>query len=463
MTTKASDTFTGGGTTNLTDHTPDTGTGWTERTAGHMEVSGGTVVITGNNRQLQVSREDTDIGDDDMDVSLTLKAAPIISEDNTDFGPAGRIPSGAFNGRHHYRGVAKVISDTSLLFELIKRIDTTETSLGTHADDPAVNDVLKLEIRTGAKKLFVNGVEKISSTDDSLTGNNFAGIAARADFPYKGDDFLSEDVAVGGVIIAVPLATLTVADQVPDVASGKNVAVPLDAQTIADQVPAVGTSVLVTVPTPDAISIANLVTAVAAGKSVAVPIDGITETAFVLVITAEADVIIAVPLAMVSLSDLVPLIAAGASVASPVNGITVAGQTPAVASGKNVKPPADVISLANFVPVVSSGGLIIAVPLNAISLANLVPLVASGKNVKPPADVISVFAFIPAVAATPIGPVSWFPDAPGAGTWVEESAAAASWAEESAKLGSWLEESTVADPWIEEGPASDSWTEETDL
>ena len=102
MAIKAQDTFTEGFDTNLTDHIPDTGTGWTTDLAAEADMQ---VIAADDELAVGIgladsrgAREDTDIGDDDMDVSLTCRTnlsdfQPLSS------GVAARIPSGTFDSQ----------------------------------------------------------------------------------------------------------------------------------------------------------------------------------------------------------------------------------------------------------------------------------------------------------------------------------------------------------------------------
>ena len=198
MATKAQDTFTDTDNTALNAHTPDTGTGWTCITGWKIGKFDANEVSAPTNATIEAAMEDTDIGDDDMDVSVDLSNAWDTADDSDQIGAAGRILSTnqASIDDNHYRAVADVVNGASMGFELFKVVTGTETSLGTHAQDPATGDTIKLEIRTGTKKLYVNGSELISSSDDSLTGNQFAGIThnGQKETHYY-DNFLSEDVA----------------------------------------------------------------------------------------------------------------------------------------------------------------------------------------------------------------------------------------------------------------------------
>lgn len=199
MATVAQDTFTESHNKKLSQHTPDVGTGWTTDLTSEWNM---TVIAASDHVDCASAvdagfgaREDTDVGDDDMDVSLTISAD--VPSFGVQCGAAGRIPSGAFDGDNAY-----AIEISSSQYELFKRVGGTPTSLGSWGTAPAVGDTQKLEIRAATKKVFVNGTERISSTDDSLTGNSYAGILTPSGNPVDNvtyDDFLSESVAAAAV------------------------------------------------------------------------------------------------------------------------------------------------------------------------------------------------------------------------------------------------------------------------
>ncbi|KKL97008.1 hypothetical protein LCGC14_1838770, partial [marine sediment metagenome] len=271
------------------------------------------------------------------------------------------------------------------------------------------------------------------------------------------------EISLGGagVTIAVPLATLSVANQVPVVASGKNIAVPVNAVSVANQAPQVGTSALVSVPLDgiteagqvpavasggggvapaDAVSIADQVPAVASGKNVKPPAGAITLADLVpavgssvlvlppadaigitdpvprvgtsvavaapsdpisiadLVPQVLTDVLLLPPVDALSLSNLVPQVGTSALVLPPADAVSIADQAPAVAAGASVAPSVDSISVADQVPAVGTSVLVI-VPLDAISLADLVPEIMTGVAVLPPVDAVGVIDFVPVITA----------------------------------------------------------------
>ncbi len=214
MPTKAQDTFTEASDTNLTDHTPDTGTGWTTDVSDEAELK---IIAADDELELdeamgggEGAREDTDIGDDDMDVSATLRTT-LSGTDNRVIMVSGRIPSGTFDGQNAYLVDGK--TSGADVYRLNKRVAGSVTALGTYGTIPTSGEVIKLEIRTAAKKVYIDATERISSTDDSLTGNNFAGFVTRGSpditSHWRLDDFLSEDVAAAVSAISLVMAPYT--------------------------------------------------------------------------------------------------------------------------------------------------------------------------------------------------------------------------------------------------------------
>ena len=200
--TVASDTFTEAPNTLLENHTPDIGTSRTVKQTSELCISatldqlrisenGPCSGVSGDFFAPNGAREDTDFGDDDMDVTVDV----IIQEFGGPHrgGPAGRIPAGTFDARNMYY---VVFDDGQGRWELHKIVAGTDTTLGFWAETLVLNDVrtVKLEIRTATKKVYIGGVERISSTDDSLLGNNYAGLYGEADEADNGpgfDNFLS--------------------------------------------------------------------------------------------------------------------------------------------------------------------------------------------------------------------------------------------------------------------------------
>lgn len=207
MATVAQDTFTEAADTALSAHAPDIGTGWTTVTPMFVAftVLAATDRLEASEKDAGGARENTSVGSDNMDVSFTLVTPPAGVKGGL---AAGRIPSGVFDAKNGYYIVADKVNNK---WELHKLVADVTTLLGTYVATPAAGDTMKLQIRTAAKKVLIASVERISSTDDSLTGNFFAGLLTGrvgADDKWVLDDFLSESVAAAAFMFRQRTNTL---------------------------------------------------------------------------------------------------------------------------------------------------------------------------------------------------------------------------------------------------------------
>lgn len=187
--TIASDSFTESVDTVLTSHTSDTGGTWAISNT-NLGVSASTdkvKSISSNAGGEMWGAQSVTIGSDQM--AVTLVCTNVVTAGRKE-GPAGRIPSGENGSANAYWAV---IANDSVV-TLRKRIASSDTSLGTYTHSG--NDAtLKLDLQTAAKQVYVDGISQISSTDDNLTGNNFAGIYVEKRTDLTGDDFLSETIS----------------------------------------------------------------------------------------------------------------------------------------------------------------------------------------------------------------------------------------------------------------------------
>jgi len=194
MATVAQDTFTDTSGTLLANHTPDIGTGWTISGA----AGGEDPDIQSNQLRMggwegpEYAVEGTDIGSDEMDVSARTWLTS--TESTRTIRVTGRLPSATANAANMYLG-RRVSGSGQTIYTLRKRVGGSESQLGSYTDGnaPGTQQVMKLALRTDAKKLYVDGTERISSPDESLTGNRFAGLGGGR-IESRMDDWLSEDV-----------------------------------------------------------------------------------------------------------------------------------------------------------------------------------------------------------------------------------------------------------------------------
>ncbi len=206
------DTFTEGGSSDIpiTSHTPDTGTGWTEvfddTSAGtDLEVnapsdrlrSGYSSTETGNGQAYTAQPDPTT---PDQDVSVTIA---VVHNDNS---PRlwGLFARRTDNDNFYH---VQIVPDTYTgqdTFTLWRYVGGVATKLGGYNETTiTAGMVVKLEIRDAAKKVYIDGTERISSTDNSLTAagtwgiywGNFNGAGDGGDHPrgWYADDFLAEE------------------------------------------------------------------------------------------------------------------------------------------------------------------------------------------------------------------------------------------------------------------------------
>jgi len=204
--TAVSDTFTESVNTILTSHTPDTGTGWTE--IYDSSPTGDDAMIVATEDIVRAGSSVNDVGQ-----AYTAQPAPTgVDQDlsialNTLISDTGTKPFGLFGRRtdnsnfYHVQILPNAHAEASV--KLWKFVSGVDTELGSYDATLAVGDVIKLEIRDATKKVYINGVERISSSDNSLTsvgtwglyfGNfNGAGAGGHLRVDWRLDDFLAEE------------------------------------------------------------------------------------------------------------------------------------------------------------------------------------------------------------------------------------------------------------------------------
>lgn len=174
MATFVSDTFTDVAGTLLQNHTGETGATWTK----HATQTPADGMISDANRLR--STDGASFGyyyasgvpaNAEYDVESLLR---YLSDTNSTNGVAGRIATGAstaYFARYNQSG-------TTARWELYKQVSGTFTLLGSYNQtlSAGVDYALKLESRAAAKKVYIDGVERISSADDVITAAGKAGV-----------------------------------------------------------------------------------------------------------------------------------------------------------------------------------------------------------------------------------------------------------------------------------------------
>lgn len=198
MATVGSATFTVGSDTGIESYTPDVGAGFTQEAANAFTAINAGDALRGNGTTTRHARKEDDIGDDDMDVSADVTAATSTARLA---GVCGRMASGNFANmyRGYVQGSGSGQNDL-VLEKVVSNVVTELAASRNRAGESTVSRTIKLQIRTADKKLFENGVEILTTADDSLTGNNYAGLIMNGgtNITTSVDNFLSESVSGGG-------------------------------------------------------------------------------------------------------------------------------------------------------------------------------------------------------------------------------------------------------------------------
>lgn len=163
------DTFTDVGGTLLSAHTGEAGATWTKHSAAssNAQIAGNRARVTSGGNAVGLYYASGTPATAEYDVQALVYRA---SSSGTFSGIAGRIDT-ASNTLYlaRYNGTD---------WQLLKIVAGTVTTLATFAQALTVGQTydVKLEIRDALKKVFVDGVEVISSTDNAITAAGRAGV-----------------------------------------------------------------------------------------------------------------------------------------------------------------------------------------------------------------------------------------------------------------------------------------------
>jgi len=159
------DTFTGTNGTLLENHTGEAGATWTNIASGQSDIQGNQlshVAAVSIPAEYLASGVPTSA---EYDVQ-----AEIVVVDDTKVAAAGVLGRVDPAGTNDYYLVD--YSLTTGRWRFFKRVNGAFTSLGTFIETltEGVPKTVRLEIRNASKKVFIDGVERISSVDDVITG-----------------------------------------------------------------------------------------------------------------------------------------------------------------------------------------------------------------------------------------------------------------------------------------------------
>lgn len=164
------DSFTDTSGTVLSSHTPNIGGTWTKHGSytGDMNISDANRLRMGSGTASRCFYNSTDPAGAEYDLECIDR---VITAANNAFGMAGRIATGA-NTMYMMR-----YQQSTGNWQLYKIVTGTATLLGefTQARTSSTESTVKLEIRDATKKVYIDGVERISSTDNAITAAGKAG------------------------------------------------------------------------------------------------------------------------------------------------------------------------------------------------------------------------------------------------------------------------------------------------
>lgn len=171
MATFLSDTYTDTAGVLLQNHTGETGALWTKHpNAGSdaLITTGGRLRATSGTAALYYASGVPATAEYDVEAPFFVASVPSTTLD----GIAGRL-STSVNTLYLAR-----YNNTGFQWELLKLVAGTATVLATFAQALTVSQTytVKLQIRDAAKKLFIDGVERISSADNAITAAGRAGV-----------------------------------------------------------------------------------------------------------------------------------------------------------------------------------------------------------------------------------------------------------------------------------------------
>lgn len=201
MATFVSDTFTGSDGTQLTSHTGEAGATWTLATGGadKLALASNRLSCAGTGYSEALAYASGAPATAEYDVQFVYRINTSVPADSYD----------GVEGRYQTSGGNNYLVSYETFFGRWK-LSRNGTSLGTYTQTltPGTDYTVKLEIRDAAKKVFIDGTERISSADntvtaagkvavrtygtnslnitiDTLTATDAGGAAAASDPPYR--------------------------------------------------------------------------------------------------------------------------------------------------------------------------------------------------------------------------------------------------------------------------------------
>lgn len=204
----ANDLFTDTSGIDIASHTPTSGGTWTRNTS----VTTDLLVISSANRvrhdvlntQITQYYHSASPATAEYDVEMDIIVVGAIPTQQAGLGVVGRIDTAADTG---YRGLHFIDGSGGDAWYLQYTLAGSLTTLGSFAQVLTLNQAyhLLLQIRDAAKKLFVDGVERISSADNTITAAGKSGLYGYSSgivtdsLGPHGDNWVASDPAAGGL------------------------------------------------------------------------------------------------------------------------------------------------------------------------------------------------------------------------------------------------------------------------
>ena len=219
MATFASDNFTDSNGVALQSHTPTGGGAWTKVIGGagiDIEIYGNGASPSGNSPVYYHATAPAGV---EYDVTATITRT------------GNSASTVGISARQSSSAETNYLAWPSTIWTLYKTVAGAFTSLGTYSTLPAVNDVFKLECKDATKKLFINGIERISSANNDVTAAGYAGIRGYGTSANTHIDvWLAEQAASGG---GGPVGLSSESDAALALIASQRLAVGLAAETDA--------------------------------------------------------------------------------------------------------------------------------------------------------------------------------------------------------------------------------------
>ena len=160
------DLFAGTNGTNLTAHTMDVGSGWTQLSGGYTLNGSGAAVPTGSGVCLDVA----DAGQADMDVSVTVNASVV--------GMIAGMALRAVDASNYIECIFDIQSGNNAGFSLYTVISGTPAQIATFAITPSAstNYTLRCVVKGNTWTGYLNGVQKWQTTSSQFNTATKAGL-----------------------------------------------------------------------------------------------------------------------------------------------------------------------------------------------------------------------------------------------------------------------------------------------